>query len=88
LFGFGGNINYGPIPTELFGFFDAGVAWTRATNPSLPSLVAADRDWVRSAGVGARVNVFGYAIAEFNLARPLDRPSRGWMFVFNLRPGF
>ena len=36
----------------------------------------------------ARVNVFGYVIAEFNLARPLVRPVTGWQFVFNLRPGF
>jgi hypothetical protein len=39
-------------------------------------------------GGGARVNLFGFAIAEFNLARPLQRPGRGWLFVFNLRPGF
>jgi hypothetical protein len=88
LFGFGGNLNYGPVPVELFGFFDAGVAWTRTSNPSFPSLSTGERDWVRSAGVGARVNALGYAILELNMARPLDRPERGWMFVFNLRPGF
>jgi outer membrane protein assembly factor BamA len=88
LFGFAGNLNYGPVPTELFGFFDAGVAWTRSTNPSFPSLGSGNREWVRSVGVGARVNVFGYAVAELNLARPLDRPGRGWLFAFNLRPGF
>jgi outer membrane protein assembly factor BamA len=88
LFGFGGNIAYGPIPTELFAFFDAGVAWTRTLDPSFGGS-GGDREWVRSAGVGARVNLFGYAIGEFNVARPLDRPGRGgWMFVFNLRPGF
>jgi hypothetical protein len=88
LFGFGGNLSYGPIPTELFAFFDAGVAWTRELDPTFGS--TGDRDWVKSVGFGARVNVFGYAIAEFNMARPLDRPGRedDWMFVFNLRPGF
>jgi outer membrane protein assembly factor BamA len=88
LFGFGGNISYGPIPTELFAFFDAGVAWTRDLDPAFGS--SGDREWVKSLGVGARVNVFGYAIAEFNMARPLDRPGRedDWLFVFNLRQGF
>ena len=88
LFGFGGNLSYGPIPTELFAFFDAGVAWTQDLDPAFGD--TGDREWVRSLGVGARVNVFGYAIAEFNLARPLDRPGRedNWQFVFNLRPGF
>jgi hypothetical protein len=81
---FKGRLSYGPIPLELFGFFDAGVAWTRDTRPSF---AGGDRDWVSSTGFGARVNAFGYLIAEVNLARPLNR-DRGWLFVFNLRPGF
>ena len=79
------NLDYGPVPTELFAFFDAGLAWSRELTPTF---VGGTRDWVRSAGFGARVNLFGFAIGEFNLVRPLDRPGRGWMFVFNLRPGF
>jgi hypothetical protein len=86
LFGlFSGNLDYGPIPAELFGFFDAGVAWTRADRPSFAD---GSRPWVTSAGFGARVNLFGYAVGEFNAARALDRPGTGWQFVFNLRPGF
>jgi hypothetical protein len=82
---FNGKLDYGPIPIELFSFFDAGIAWTSTDHPSF---AGGTRDWVRSVGVGARVNVFGYAIAEFNAARPLDRPGRGWMYVFNFRPGY
>jgi outer membrane protein assembly factor BamA len=82
---FTGNLDYGPIPVELFGFFDAGVAWNKAARPSVEG---GPRSWVSSAGLGARVNLFGYAIGEFNLGRALDRPERGWQFVFNLRPGF
>ena len=78
---FTGNLDYGPIPTEVFGFYDAGVAWNRADRPQF---LDGTRKWVSSVGVGARVNVFGYAVAEFNLARALDRPGRGWQFVFNL----
>jgi Tol biopolymer transport system component len=82
---FSGKLSYGPIPAELFAFFDSGVAWTRDLTPSF---AGGTRDWVSSTGVGARVNVFGYLIAEFNAAHPLNRHGRGWMFVFNLRPGF
>ena len=80
-----GKVDYGPVPVELFGFFDSGVAWSRGESLSVTR--SADR-WVSSAGVGARVNVFGYLVAEFNLAKPLNRPTQGWMFVFNLLPGF
>ncbi len=82
---FTGNLDYGPIPVELFTFFDAGVAWTRAEKPSF---AGGARDWVSSAGFGARVNLFGFAVAELNMARPLNRTNAGWQFVFNLRPGF
>lgn len=82
---FTGKLDYGPVPVELFSFFDAGTAWTGADR--LPFTSGA-REWVKSAGFGARVNVLGFLMAEFNLARPLDRPGRGWMYVFNFRPGF
>jgi len=83
--GFAGRLNYGPVPTELFAFFDAGVAWNKQERPSFAD---GTRPWVTSAGFGARVNAFGYLIAEFNLARALQRPEKGWQFVFNIRPAF
>ena len=82
---FNGRLDYGPVPVELIGFYDGGVAWTKDIRPSFRE---GPRSWVGSVGVGARVNLFGYAIGEFNLARPLTRSGRGWFFVFNLRPGF
>jgi hypothetical protein len=82
---FTGRLDYGPVPVELLAFFDAGIAWTRDLQPTFND---GPREWVTSVGAGARVNLFGYAIAEFNMARPLQRPGRGWLFVFNLRPGF
>ena len=78
---FTGHLDYGPIPTEIFGFYDAGVAWNRADRPRF---LSGTRQWVSSVGAGARVNVFGYAVAELNLVRALDRRGRGWQFVFNL----
>jgi Tol biopolymer transport system component len=82
---FKGDLTYGGIPVDLVGFFDTGVAWTRDTTPAF---AGGSRDWVSSAGAGVRVNAFGYVIAEFDAAHPLNRRGRGWLFVFNLRPGF
>ena len=82
---FTGNLDYGPVPVELFVFGDAGVAWTIADRPSFAN---GTREWVKSAGFGARVNMFGFAIGEFNVVRALDRQSKRWQFVFNFRPGF
>jgi Tol biopolymer transport system component len=82
---FTGRLDYGPLPVELFGFADAGMAWTQADKPSF---AGGTRDWVTSVGGGARVNVLGYLVAEFSMARPLQRAQPGWVFVFNLQPGF
>jgi hypothetical protein len=38
--------------------------------------------------VALRANLFGYAVGEFAVARPFQRPGRGWVFQFNLAPGF
>jgi hypothetical protein len=81
----GGEFDYGPIPLEGFVFGDTGVAWT---DDDGPSFLDGSRDFVSSLGAGVRVNVLGYAVAEFNAVRPLDRPDDSWSFVFNLRPGF
>jgi hypothetical protein len=69
---------------ELALFTDAGVAW--GTNTLTFS--QASKDPIVSVGAAARVNVFGFAVAEIDYVRPLDRPGRGWLWQFNLRPGF
>ncbi len=76
---------YGPFPIELAFFGDAGLAWTSA---SKPSFAGGDRDWVRSVGAALRVNVLGFAVAEFDYVRPLDRSRKGWIWQFGLTPGF
>ncbi|MDP1570991.1 MAG: BamA/TamA family outer membrane protein [Vicinamibacterales bacterium] len=79
---FGGQQFYGPLPVELAVFADGGVAWggSRFTDTA--------RDPVASIGAAARVNLLGFAIAEINYVRPLQRPERGWLWQFNLMPGF
>ena len=76
---------YGPFPIEMALFADAGMAWTSETKPKF---AGGDREWVRSAGAALRVNVLGFAIAEFDYVRPLDRSRRGWLWQFGLTPGF
>jgi hypothetical protein len=76
---------YGPLPVEIGVFSDAGVAWT---SDAEPAFLGGDRDWVRSVGAVLRFNAFGFAVGELDYVRPLDRPGRGWMWQFNLTPGF
>jgi Tol biopolymer transport system component len=83
---FTGKLEYGPIPAELIGFFDAGVAWDNASRPS--GFGSGTRPWARSFGAGLRVNALGYLILELDAVRALDRPRDGWRFVFGIRPGF
>jgi Tol biopolymer transport system component len=84
---FGGSNFYGPVPVELGVFADAGVAWGQI-EPGGPSIGLAEREPVASWGAVARINVLGFAVAEINFVRPLDRPGRGWLWQFNLMPGF
>jgi Tol biopolymer transport system component len=82
---FGGSNFYGPLPIELGVFADAGAAWDKGRSLHL---TGADRDLVRSVGATVRVNLFGFAIGEVDYVRPLDRPGRGWLWQFSLRPGY
>jgi Tol biopolymer transport system component len=81
-FGVSGNM-YGPVPVEVAFFADGGTAWNTGERPFEGS-----RGGVSSAGVAFRVNLFGFAVGEFDFARPFQRPGRGWIFGFNLMPGW
>lgn len=76
---------YGPIPAEVAFFVDGGVAWNRGESPSF---LGGSRLGASSAGVALRVNLFGFTVAQLDLARPFQRPGRGWVFQFALSPGF
>jgi outer membrane protein assembly factor BamA len=76
---------YGPVPVEVAFFADGGVAWNRGDKPSI---LGGSKDGVGSAGVAFRVNLLGFAIGQFDFAHPFQRPGRGWVFQFNLSPGF
>jgi Tol biopolymer transport system component len=76
---------YGPIPVEVALFADGGVAWSRGEKPSF---LGGSKEGVASAGVTFRVNLMGFAVGQFDFSRPFQRPGRGWVFQFNLSPGF
>ena len=82
---FGGDNFYGPLPVEAGVFADAGAAWDRSGQLKL---TGTDGKMIRSVGALIRANLFGFAVAEIDYVRPLDRPGRGWVWAFTLRPGF
>ena len=81
---FGGDNFYGPLPIEMAVFADGGVAMGR------PARFPGENNgrMVTSVGAAMRANLFGFAVGELAYARPLDRPDRGWVWQFNLMPGF
>jgi hypothetical protein len=79
------DLQYGRIPIEVAAFMDAGVAWT---SENLPTFLGGTRQVVRSAGGAARINLFGFAILEFAISHPLDRPDRRLQWQIGLREGF
>ncbi len=81
---FGGDNFYGPLPIEMAIFSDAGIAWGRNSSPRF---AGGDREPVVSVGAAMRVNLFGFAVAEIDYVKPLDR-DRGWLWQFSFRPGF
>jgi Tol biopolymer transport system component len=76
---------YGPLPVEVALFADGGVAWDGGERPDF---LGGTREAVSSTGVAFRVNLMGFAVGELAFSRPLQRPGRGWLFQFNLSPGF
>jgi outer membrane protein assembly factor BamA len=76
---------YGVFPIDMYFFYDWGVAWFQNDKPSFFN---GSRKPISSAGVGLRVNVFGYLVVGVNYVYPFDRPGKGWYFQFSFWPGF
>ena len=49
---------------------------------------SAKRTPVASGGISARANLFGYAVLELFYAKPFQRPDKGWVFGWQLAPGW
>ncbi len=82
---FRGQLDYGRLPVELVGFFDAGVTWSTSTRPDF---VGGSRTVSRSAGAALRVNVFGIFAVELSAAHPFDRPDSSLRWQIGIRQGF
>jgi outer membrane protein assembly factor BamA len=80
-----GRLTYGPVPVEIAVFADAGVAWLSGESPKL---FGGDKEMLTSVGAAARVNVFGFLVAELSVARPFQRPGQGWVWQWSITPGF
>ena len=86
-----GLLNVPFLPLTLAPFVDAGVAWTNSSRPSFNASSVNDlknRLPVVSTGLSARFNVLGYAIFEAYYAYPFQRPGKGWVWGFQLVPGW
>jgi outer membrane protein assembly factor BamA len=81
-----GSGYYGAFPLEFTVFGDGGLAWDTQHEPSV--FGSGVRDPVFSAGAGLRMNLLGFAIAELSWVHPFDRPDKGWVWQFELQPGF
>lgn len=76
---------YGILPIEFFAFADGGLAWF---NENEAWFLGGERKPVYSAGVGLRMNLFGYAILGISYVHPFNRPKKDWYFQFLFTPGF
>jgi Tol biopolymer transport system component len=81
---------YGILPMDFVAFYDAGIAWSNAgdDDATKPFFLGGDLKPLTSAGVGVRMNMFGYVVLGFNLVKPFDRPNKGLVFQFTIMPGF
>ena len=89
-----GFFDFPYLPTELVGFLDGGLAWNEGF-PGFeggPSLVwdraTVDRIPVFSAGVSARMSLFGALVLEVYYAKPFQRPGKGMHWGVNFVPGW
>ncbi|HET7275449.1 MAG TPA: hypothetical protein VFI91_09830, partial [Longimicrobiaceae bacterium] len=83
-------------PIEGLLFYDAGIAWSNDIDPvfqrGIPrndtgEPLLSEHGIVTSAGVGARINLFGYIIMEVDYVQAFELDN-GWQWIFNFTPGF
>ncbi len=88
---------YGVFPVDFIAFYDAGVAWGMSYYPDAsgnlyqtkPKFASGGTQKIlTSAGVGLRVNVFGYAVLGLNYVYPFQRPAKGGYLQVTFYPGF
>ncbi len=83
-----GHGMYGFFPVEFAVFGDAGVAWDSRTDRTKAWFLGGDRTPIYSAGIGFRINLFGFLLAEIDYVKPYQRPGKGAHWQFSFQPGF
>jgi hypothetical protein len=86
-----GSGYYGFLPIDLVLFTDAGLAyWGADRSYSAPDdrpwFFGGDRRPIVSSGVGARINLLGFAIVELAYAYAFQRDR--WVWQLGFVPGF
>jgi outer membrane protein assembly factor BamA len=80
---------YGILPMDFYAFFDSGLAWYDSDFSSEKAwFLGGDRRPLSSAGVGLRMNLFGYFIMGVSYAHPFDHPRNRGVFQITFWPGF
>jgi Tol biopolymer transport system component len=88
---------YGIFPVDFVAFYDAGVTWGQSYYADETGATYQTKPWfasggtqkaLTSAGVGIRVNVFGYAVLGLHYVHPFQRPGKGSYFQLTFYPGF
>lgn len=77
---------YGIFPVDVVAFYDWGIAWWDKTYPI--KFKDAIGNPISSAGVGLRLNLFGFLVLGANYVKPFERPNKSWHFQFSFSPGF
>lgn len=82
-------LNFPYLPTEVFVFGDAGLAFNDFDQVKFDFVRSGgQRVPVFSVGGGARFNLFGFLILEAYYAHPFQRPDKGAHWGFVLSPGW
>ena len=82
-----GLISFPFLPTEIYAFADAGVAWNDLENLDFRGSVG-DEKAIFSVGPGLRANFLGFLVLETYVAHPFQRSLKGTHFGFVLSPGW
>ena len=84
-----GLFNFPYLPTTIFTFADAGVAFNSFDDVRFEFVRSGgQRVPVFAVGAGARFNLFGFLILEAYRAYPFQRPDRGAHWGFVLAPAW
>ncbi len=78
---------YGIFPVDFIAFYDSGIAW-REEGEDRAWFLGGKRELISSAGVGIRVNLFGYFVLGLSYVTPFDRPMKKSYFQLTFTPGF